>query len=400
VPVSKSARALKVSGRAPFLALVVVAAATLSSGVGMGSPSAASRAENVTLRLSDLASGYLVGDDSGCGLGFADEGAPGVLVRLQRRHPQRGCSIQFERLWVPTGEPPGPALVESAAFEFRSEAGATAGFEAARALIAYTTGVPRDSLSRRPVTVMIGDSVAVFHTDDAHVEGRGRRPGVAVLWRTGRVLSLVFVGGRAGTAGEEQALALARLQQGRIEAPTPLLPAENDDRTVPLDNPELGVPVYWLGPRLRPAERLPTLVLEDSFGPLGRHNGPGWRAEIDYSAGDRGGVKLGLWRPRAFARFNRTRLGRLVRTQRCARATPLDLPGGRAVIYAGNANPPKRCGRRPPNLYLAHVFLDDVVLTLNVPLCFLCVKLVRGDPSPYNTLVGLRTVIRAIQPRR
>jgi hypothetical protein len=67
-----------------------------------------------------------------------------------------------------------------------------------------------------------------------------------VLWRPGRVLSLVFVGGLARAGGEEQALGLAQLQQRRIEAPTPLSPGENDDRQVPLDNPQLGVPVYWL----------------------------------------------------------------------------------------------------------------------------------------------------------
>jgi hypothetical protein len=398
---SRPASAPRVGGRLSLVALVVlVFAAALWDGVAGGSPRAASGPEALTLRLSDLRPGYLVGDDGGCGLSLAGEAAPRALVRLGRRYRHRGCVIQFERLWVPPGGPPAPALVESAAIEFQGEAGAVAGFEAARAVIAYTTGVPRDSLERRAVTVTLGDSVAVVHTNDALVEGRTGRPGVAVLWRTGRMLSFVFVGGEAGAAGEALALGLAQLQQGRIEVPTPLLPTENDDRTVPLDNPGLGVPVYWLGPRLRPPGRLPTLVLEDSFGPLGRHNGPGRRAEIDYSAGDRrGGVKLGLWRPQAFARFSTTRLGRLVRTQRCARAMRLVLPTGRAVIYAGHGNPPKRCGRRPPNLYLAHVFLGDVVLTINVPVCFLCVELVRGVPHPYNTLAGLRTVIKALEPR-
>jgi hypothetical protein len=52
-------------------------------------------------------------------------------------------------------------------------------------------------------------------------------------------------------------------------------------------------------------------------------DGPGWRAEIDYEAVRGGaGVKLGLWIPREFARFKRSRLGRLVRTWRCTRAMP------------------------------------------------------------------------------
>jgi hypothetical protein len=177
------------------------------------------------------------------------------------------------------------------------------------------------------------------------------------------------------------------------------LSTENDDRQVPLDNPRLGVPVYWLGPGSgrrdacrRWCWRIPSVRSAATAGRAG--------APRSITAGDRSaGVKLGLWRPRAFARFSRTRLGRLVRTQRCARATRLDLPAGRVVIYAGHASPPKRCGRRPPNLYLAHVFLDDVVLTINVPVCFLCVELVRGVPDTYNTLPGVRTVINALEPR-
>jgi hypothetical protein len=390
-----------VGGRLSLVALVVlVTAAALWSGVAAGLPRAASGPEALTLRLSDLGPGYLVGDDSGCSLSLGGEGAPGVLVGLGRRYRHRGCLIQFERLWVPPAEPPGPALVESAAIEFGREAGAVAGFEAARAVIAYTTGVPRDSLERRPVTVTFGDSGAVLHTNDALVEGRTGRPGVALLWRTGRVLSFVFVGGEAGAAGEVRALGLARVQQARIEVPTPLLPEENDDRAVPLDNPQLGVPVYWLGPRLQPQGRLPTLVLEDSFGPLDRRSGPGWRADIDYRAGDPGaGVKLGLWWPRAFARFSRTRLGRLVRTQRCARAERLELAAGRAVIYGGYATPPKRCGRRPPDRYLAHTFLDDVVITINIPSCFLCVEPEPGRRDPYDTFAGMKTVIKALEPR-
>jgi hypothetical protein len=75
-----------------------------------------------------------------------------VLVRLERRYRHRNCSIQFERLWVEGGKPPRPALVESAAFTFQREAGAVAGFEAARALIAHTAAVPRESLHGRSST--------------------------------------------------------------------------------------------------------------------------------------------------------------------------------------------------------------------------------------------------------
>jgi hypothetical protein len=126
---SRLASGPKLGGRLSLVALVVVVSApALWGGVVAGSARAASGQEALTLRLSDLAPGYLVGDDSGCGLSLAGEGAPRVLVGLGRRYRHRGCLIQFERLWVPPGASPGPALVESAAIEFEDEAGAVAAF--------------------------------------------------------------------------------------------------------------------------------------------------------------------------------------------------------------------------------------------------------------------------------
>jgi hypothetical protein len=182
--------------------------------------------ENLTLRLGDLAPGYLVGDDSGCGLVLIGEGSPRELSGL-RRHRHRGCASQFERLWVAPG-------------------------------------------------------------------------------------------------------------------------------------------------------------------------GPGWVADIDYG-GPGLGVKLGLWRPPAFARFRRSRLGRLVRTQRCVRRSRLDVPGGRAVIYAGHARPSRRCGERPRDRYLAHVFLEDVVVTVNVPFCF-C-PILGSERASYDTLRGMRAIVRNLEQR-
>ena len=381
--------------RWPLALAVIVAAAILPAAAGQ----AAGGPRDLTLRLSDLAPGYLVGDDSGCGLGLTGEGAPRELLRLER-HRHRGCIMEFERLWAPPGEASGPPLVESAAFRFSGEAGAVAGFASARALVAHVLGVRRGSLGPLSVSASIGDAVAAFRTNDALVEGRPHQPGVAVLWRAGRVLSLVFAGGRGGVEGEQAAIRLALLQHARIRSPTSLRPRDNDDREVPLDNPRLGIEIHWLGRRFQPAGRLPALVLADSFGPLGRGDGPGWLAELDYEARGRGaGVKLGLWTPSAFARFERSRLGRLVRAHHCARSEQLELPAGRAVIYAGYSDPPKRCRARAPDRYLAHVFLDGLVVSVNVPICFLCVDDDPDNPDPYDTLAGMRTVVKGLRPR-
>ena len=366
----------KVGGPLSLVALVVVvSAAALWGGVAGASPRAASGTEALTLRLSDLGPGYLVGDDSGCGLSFAGEGAPRVLAGLGRRYRHRGCVIQFERLWAPPGEPPAPALVESAAIEFRGEAGAVAGLEVARAAIAYTTGVPRDSLERRPLTVTLGDSIAVFHTDDALVEGRGGRPGVAVVWRTGRVEPQ----GRSGRSRSPSSSRAGSRRRPRSRQRTTTARCRSTTRGSV--SRSIGS-ALGSGPRAacrRWCSRIPSVRSAATTGPAGAPRST--TARVIAAAASSSGC------------------GRLVRTQRCARATRRDLPTGRAVIYAGHANPPKRCGRRPPNLYLAHVFLDDVVLTINVPVCFLCVELLRGLPDAYNTLPGLMTVIEALEPR-
>ena len=381
--------------RWPLALVVIVAAAILPAAPVQ----AAGAPRDLTLRLLDLAPGYLVGDDSGCGLGLTGEGAPRELLRLERHRP-RGCIMEFERLWAPPGEPSGPPLVESAAFRFSREAGAVAGFASARALLAHVLGVRRGSLGPLSLHASIGDAVAAYRTNDALVEGRPRRPGVAVLWRAGRVLSLVFAGGRGGADGEQAAVRLALLQQARIRSPSALRPGDNDDREVPLDNPRLGTEVHWLGRRFQPAGRLPALVLADSFGPLGPGEGPGWLAELDYDARGRGaGVKLGIWTPSDFARFERSRLGRLVRAHRCARSEQLDLPAGRAVIYGGHSDPPTRCRARAPDRYLAHVFLDGLVVSVNVPICFLCIEGDADHPDPYDTLAGMRAVVTGLRPR-
>jgi hypothetical protein len=375
--------------------LLIALAAT---GLAAAPAHASSGPENLTLRLGDLPPGYLVGDDSGCGLYLAGEGSPRALTGM-RRHRHRSCMSQFEQLWVSPGTPAGPPLVESDAIRFATDAGAVAAFEVARPLVAYALGLRGGSLVPRPAGVAVGHSTVVFGTDDALVRGRPRRPGAVVVWRSGRVLSLVFAAGQPVPASEQAALALAQVQQARILAPTPLGPRDNDDREVALDNPGLGIAVHWLGRRFRPPGRLPALTMTGSFGPLSRVSGPGWRAELDYEAGRRGArLKLGLWKPRAFARFKRSKLGRLVRGQRCARATRLELPGGRAVIYGGYTSPPRRCAGRLPDRFLAHVFLNGVVVTVNIPFCFCSVRGARGH-DPWDTLRGMRAVVENLRPR-
>ena len=337
---------------------------------------AAGAPEDLPLRLPDLGPGYVVNEHD-CGLVLTgEEDTPPVLDRVLR---PPGCFAEFTRVWRPRGTPRGARTVESLAWPFADAAGAAAAFAEARTLTAFAAGLPRRMLTRRPHADGPGDESALF--------AFGRRPHAALLWRSGAVLSLVFTGARSARVAEASAGALAAAQQARLVAPAPLGPADYDDREVPLDDPGLAVPVVWLGRQAQPVTGLPPLILTDSHGPGGP---PGLAASLEYGA-----LTLDLWRPRAFARFARTRVGRVVRRQRCARVERITVPGGRATLVGGYASPPRRCDRRAPDVWFADVHLGDVVVSVNRPVCLLCVD----GGGPYAAPAALEAVIAALRRR-
>ena len=210
------------------------------------------------------------------------------------------------------------------------------------------------------------------------------------------------------------------------------------DPLAPLDNPDLGVTVYWLGRAFDPPGDLPPLVLDErSIGvaPPGEGHGPGNRASMSYRIDEGGpGVHLSLWQPEKWDEFLQTQLGRLWWDSQCVEAKEVSLKGGEAIIFMGHepeypesAPPspppavPVRPGdtplvatvRPPPtplpkpvgecatghfDYYLAHAYLGDTVVAVNMPLCFACVG--RGfEPDPYDSLEGMEAVVKGLQPR-
>lgn len=378
-----------------LLALVPVTA--LAGGAGRAEQTAKLNPKLLMLRLPDLAPGYVVGDVD-CGLVLGGEGASQALTALAAHDPYIGCSVELSRMWTPAGASPGPPLVQSAAVVFDAPAGASSALQLAADVVAFLTGVERSSIVREDAATTIGDASAVYRTNDALVAGHPHRPGVAVVWRSGRVLALTFVGGVAPDAAEPEALRLAALQQARIASPTRLQPRDYDDNEATLDDPLLGIDVYWLGHRFAPGRGLPPIALQLADGPVGRDAGPGWRAELEYGASPTSPthVTLGLWRLRAWARFARTRLGQLIWHERCARAERIALPGGRAVLYAGFATAQQHCdAQRAPDRFLAHVYLKHLVVSVNIPAGLCC----RDWSGSYNSLAGMRRVVRALRRR-
>jgi len=195
-----------------------------------------------------------------------------------------------------------------------------------------------------------------------------------------------------------EATRLANVQQQRIEHPTPLVPTDNDDTAVLLDDPGLETPVLWLGRDFRPSGRLPalTLALADTdetppeLGDL--------RLEYAGSKQSPGAVSLYVWRRSRWRNSSRNPFVRLGWHERCVRSTRVPVRGGVAIIYAGHEQRQARCVR-PADRFLAHVFLRDVMVSVNPMACIRCRRLGFSDDGSYDSMAGMRTIVRGLRLR-
>jgi hypothetical protein len=383
-------------------ALVAVSAAALGAGGESGtSPQDAASPKRLLLRLSDLPSGYRIGDDSGCG-DLSTEGQAPALSELSATQGAVRCSNEFEMSRSRARRLRVAPLVESHVVVLNTEEGAVRALELTTDILHHFTAMGGGKRAGEiPSSVRLADATRMFRSRNTLVEGLPG-PGYAVAWRAGRVVGIVVAGGLSGRRGRRTVVARARTQQRRIEHPTRVKPEEEDDREVALDDPALGVDVYWLGRRFDPPGSLPPLTLRDAIGPIERGGGPGNVVEIAYvTRTAREGVTLYLWKPKAWERFKKTRLGRLVWDSPCAQTRRIPLGAGQAFVYSGYV---KR--RRPPcpgggfDRFLAHAYLGDVVVAVNMPICFMCVERVpRGRTDPFNSVEGMEAVVRGLRLR-
>lgn len=370
------------------------------------------------LRLHELPPGYLVGDDSGCGP-MSVEDAPAELATFVIENRPRGCSFRYERLYRLPGRSPYPALVETMAFTVATDEAASEGFELAPQMIAYETGIER--LAEEQPPEMLGEATRWFHTDDALVDGHGHKPGTIVAWRFGRVLAFLVVAGQTQIADDRISLLLAPRQHSHVEQPTPYTRWQYDDTLVPLDNPGLRLPVYWLGRMFNPGHGLRTARLEQAFGPIrGGEGPPGERLELSY----RSYLNLGVWPRAGWGRLQKTSLGRELAAAPCTTSTKLRLRRGHAIVYASYArgaaagppmplpSPSRRgparrpqtrsaqrgnCSGRRPNRFIATAYIGRVVVAVNLPVCVPCAR--EPGYGPFNSLRAMKAIVRSLRFR-
>jgi hypothetical protein len=90
--------------------------------------------------------------------------------------------------------------------------------------------------------------------------------------------------GESTAANDREATRLARVQRAHMKRPTPYPPKERDDIVVPLENPAIELPIYWLGRSFDPGgprldrRRHALSARADSRGPFGHH--PSTTAEV------------------------------------------------------------------------------------------------------------------------
>jgi len=357
-----------------LLLLAVLVAAGCGGDGGGSSTEQDAKLEAMMLRLADLPEGFGYGDDRGCGeVGTTEGQEPELDEFLIETRPEL-CSGHFGRAWG--GE---PGSVQTAIYRFRTEDEARRGWELRTTLFGAYSGI--FITNERP-----NDEGIAFDSKGLNAPGAGE------VWQDGRLVVAVYEEGLNGAEGRGFARDLAEKQRRRIESPSVPDEREEDDRTVALDDPDLPLPVYWLGERYEPGGGLPSLDLASASNVGAPGNGPGNELKLDYG-GEGGTVNVDVWEPERWRRVKATRFGRLIWSVPCARRSELDVSGGRAEIYGGYS---KGCGGEPDH-WLAHVYLDGAVVTVNMAYCYACGGRSRTDP--YNSRQGMEAVAHGLRRR-
>lgn len=360
--------------RRRIVAAVAAALCALAPGAALAAspPPLHAHPERLTLRLSDLGPGYVMGDGPGI---------PAELPGFGRLGPL-GSRASFERAWTVPGVEPGPAIVESQAFVFPDVGKARAALARPRALAAAALDFSPAALAVVPGAPTVGDAAVLLRSGAVET---------ILTWRSGATIGLVAITDRS-EAKTAAAARLALAQQARIAEPTPLRPSEFDDLEVRLDDPHLGFTVRWLGRRLAAHGRWPALVLSEAQGrnTLSEasstliYNGSGTarRPSTD--------LVLTLWKP---AKLRRLLHSPAIRRS-CLRPRPAGLPGVDATIYGSPRSPRPPCrGKQPKEWVAVASYADVAVLIETLTLCQRC------DRSPYDSPAGMRVLLRALRPR-
>jgi hypothetical protein len=365
-----------------LLAIVAACATLLTAAAQAGAAPPAPRA--LTLRLADFGPGYYLP----WGRCFAEP-----MLADSLRFANRNCVIAFAPAWTSPGAARGPGFVMSAAVVFKTPKRAAAVLAYPRLVASLVFDPSREDFEVMAPAPAIGDEAALLRASDGSA---------VVVWRSGAALAAVLVGHglqeHGGEIDPQVALALAATQQARIASPTPLLPSDDDASEVPLDDPGLGMPVYWLGHELPPRGDLPALTFSISLPAKQAGGGPVGPYLLYGRRGDHAGVIVILLARREVLRRPSFRRELRQLKEPCAHVERLTLPTGRATIYWRGPQCPELDVRKTPDAFddaNAIAILPEVVVFVSADGCVDC----HGPISRYESPAGMRRIVRALRPR-
>jgi hypothetical protein len=392
--------------------LTLVFGLALSTGAEPPGP-AELRAQESVLRLTELPTGYVLSGRHFCTAQRPGEEAGGLVVEAEgpkapptpyevflAHDATSSCVYAYERLYGP----PGPTVVFSFTLHTPSVAAATEVLADPQLGEELATAVAGNVVSEegfRPAgsPPALGEASLRFRTnqfywDSLPGDNPPRLAGTAVLWHQGRLVGGIIAGGAKPAVNDATADRDGALQQGLMEAPRPYEEAESEDIPTFLDNPGLGVPVYWLGKEYKPGNGIAySFVRADDHKRL-THQWAGRRMSIGYS----NVLFLDSWTPAGWRRFSHTALARAQTDPRCGHSRTLQLPEGHAVIYMA-VRIHRKGDPTCPGVQLgsasARVFLPGVVVGLGTSLCRGCEDDELGPQ--FNSFAEVAKLIRALR---
>lgn len=398
-------RAMLVTAAAALLAAFATALLLLSRADASRPPSA--NPAWLILRLSDLSLGYLnlelveeQHDHIYCSRLTHPEDTPMRMGRFVDRFHPRGCLGGYSRLYTPPGEEEGPELIGTGSLPLQSDAAADAGWKVVPEMLGRLMPGPPHEVKPKE---RVGKATRLFHVEASQIVRSAGDKQTFLVWRSGDTLAAVMVIGDSFAEADRQAAALARLQDAHIRKPARYTLAERFDGDVPLDDPKVDLPVYWLGRNFRPGGELPDNRLFDSYftgkATPERHvkfvggEAPGAPLTIRYA-----NIWLTTWTPANWPVFANSDTGKTITSWKCTQTRTVPLTEGTATIFGGYKKDYNRCPKKPPRAFTAWVDVGGVKVVVNSPLAPDFIETV----NPYGSFAGMEAIVRALtlRPKR
>jgi hypothetical protein len=350
------------------------------------------------LRLPDMPAGFVLEEEDFCGqprdksenydvLEQEEDLPPTPQEAFIKRSGSVFCIVGFERLYRAAGTGATPLRLDSFAFTTPSAAAAAEGLALGPELIDETLFAEGFDAGVAPA---VGEEARQYDTALPGSRRFAGKAGVLLMWRQGSTIAGVFAVAPSPVVSVATAATYAARQQSRVLSPGPYLPGESEDRLTFLENPEIDVPLYWLGPTFQGRGGRPTFF-------DGAFTSGSWLQPMPFrelSVLYFNFLKLDTWTRSGWAKFTKTATGRIWWTWRCTRTRSLKLPDGHAVIYGSYRKKVKTCPSRPPEHFTAHVFLPGVVIAIGEPAR--PGSLGDGDGA-FESWRGLESVVRGLR---